>query len=316
MYNYYNGVDIMIFLDLANCGPAGLLRVIYFIKLIFEILFILIPICLIILLIIDFSKMVVSNDEGAQKKIFNLTIKRIISAILVYFVPLFVNIFNIVLGTLGVEFSHCYTDVTLDAINVLEAEEIAIREAKEEARIAAVRSEREKAEEEKKKRQEALKATVSGSGCDGHVLYENGVFYKPSTATSGSDGTKGSAKYGYNKYFYDMLSKLISDGEKAGYVIRMSNTEYGAWRPLANQQYFWNCYKTKSCNNGNLAAVPGYSNHGWGIASDLSYGSNAAINWAHKNASKYGLNFSEPSENWHIEPSNIQKNDSKVAVCK
>lgn len=316
MYNCYSGVDIMIFLDLANCGPSGLLRVLYFIKLIFDILFTLIPICLIILLIIDFSKMVISNDEGSQKKLFNLTIKRLISAVLVYFVPVFVNIFNVALGTLGVEFSHCYTDVTLDAINVLEAEEITIREAKDEARKEALRVEREKAENERKKRLEALKTTVSGTGCDGHVYYENGIFYKPSTATSGSDGSRGSANYGYNKYFYDMLSKLISDGENAGYIIRMSTTEYGAWRPLANQQYFWNCYQTQSCNNGNLAAVPGYSNHGWGIASDLSYGSGAAIDWAHANASKYGLNFSEPSENWHIEPSNIQKDDSKVAVCK
>lgn len=318
MYNYVIGVDRMIFLDLANCGPAGLLRVIYFFKLIMDILFIIIPIGLIVLLIIDFAKMVISNDEGSQKKLFNLAIKRIINAILVFFVPTFVSLFNVALGSLGVEYSYCYTDVTLAAIDELEAEEKAIKEAKEAARLAVLEDERRKAEEERKLKEEKLKeiTSVKGTGCDGMVYYENGVFYKPSTSTSGSDGTKGSSPYGYNKYFYSMLSKMIEDGKKAGYVINPSTTEYGAWRPLANQQYFYNCYKTKSCNNGNLAAVPGTSNHGWGIASDLSYGSGAAITWAHNNASKYGLHFSEPSENWHIQPLNIQRNDSKVAACK
>jgi GH25 family lysozyme M1 (1,4-beta-N-acetylmuramidase) len=40
---------------------------------------------------------------------------------------------------------------------------------------------------------------------------------------------------------------------------------YSAYRPLSIQNYFWNLYIT---GRGNLAAVPGTSNHGWGTAGD------------------------------------------------
>ena len=39
-----------------------------------------------------------------------------------------------------------------------------------------------------------------------------------------------------------------------------------AYRPYADQEYFWNLYRNKG---GALAARPGTSNHGWGIAVDL-----------------------------------------------
>lgn len=313
----------MLLLDLSGCGPSGLLRVLYFFKLILDIVFTIIPIALIVLLIIDFAKMVISNDESAQSKTFKLATKRIFYAVLVFFVPTIVSIFNSILGELGVDYSACYNDITIETINQLEAEEIAIEEAKKAASLALLEEERKKKEEEGNIEILLSSSNVylaSGKGCDGMVYYESGVFYKPSTATSGSNGTKGSANYGYNKYFYEMLSKFVSDGKKAGFTINMSTSDYGAWRPLENQQYFYDCYRNKNCNNGNLAAVPGYSNHGWGIASDLDYPYNqdrqAAINWAHNNASRYGLKFSEPSENWHIQPASIIINDNKVKLCK
>lgn len=313
----------MLLLDLANCGPSGLLRVIYFFKLILDILFIIVPIGLIILLLIDFSKMVISGDEGAQSKTFKLAMKRILYAVIVFFVPTIVSIFNSILGDLGVEYSACYNDITIDAINQLAAEEEAIEEAEKAARLALLEEERKEAEENEKilkKINSSGTHLASGSGCDGMVYYEDGVFYKPSSATSGSDGTKGSTDYGYNKYFYEMLKKFLDDAASAGWRISMSTTEYGAWRPIAIQEYFYGCYVNQDCNNGNSAAVPGYSNHGWGIASDLEYSyyqdRQAAIKWAHDNASNYGLRFSEPDENWHIEPASIVKDDSKVKVCK
>src|SRR5215831_6666260 len=40
-----------------------------------------------------------------------------------------------------------------------------------------------------------------------------------------------------------------------------------AYRTYARQVYFWNLYKS---GRGNLAAYPGTSNHGWGLAVDLA----------------------------------------------
>ena len=154
----------------------------------------------------------------------------------------------------------------------------------------------------------------SENGTDGQVDVVNGVFYKPSTMTSGTDGTKGSAPYGYNKFFYSRLTKFIEAAAQNGYTITMSGNDYGSWRPYSLQQYYYNCYLTKACNNGNLAAVPGSSNHGWGIASDLAFSSQSAKYWAHDNCKAYGLSFNlcqnirgSCAEDWHIEPTVIAK---------
>ena len=99
----------MFFLDLSNCGPSGLLKVLYFFKLIIDIVFVIIPIALIILITIDLAKAVISGDSDKQAKSFKLSMKRIIYAVIVFCVPYMVSIFNIVLGDLGVNYSVCYT---------------------------------------------------------------------------------------------------------------------------------------------------------------------------------------------------------------
>ena len=58
-----------------------------------------------------------------------------------------------------------------------------------------------------------------------------------------------------------------------------------------------------------MAAVPGTSNHGWGLAIDVALGENSAtctpltynaINWLYINAPKYGFSWESQSEPWHI----------------
>jgi len=74
-----------------------------------------------------------------------------------------------------------------------------------------------------------------------------------------------------------------------------------AYRPLADQQYFWNLYKS---GKGALAAVPGTSNHGWGIAVDLPSSAMQAAVRAHGHTYGWGiqggkLGSDAPSEAWH-----------------
>ncbi len=74
-----------------------------------------------------------------------------------------------------------------------------------------------------------------------------------------------------------------------------------AYRPLADQQYFWNLYKS---GRGALAAVPGTSNHGWGIAVDLPTAAMQAGVRAHGHKFGWGirggrLSSDAPSEAWH-----------------
>lgn len=57
---------------------------------------------------------------------------------------------------------------------------------------------------------------------------------------------------------------------------------------------------------GQWAARPGFSNHEKGVAADLRYGSDAARQWVHANANRFGLNFPLGNEDWHIEPTELR----------
>ena len=262
-----------------------------------------------------------------------------IALVCIFFIPTFLGLFFNLIGTSNLFSSSCWTNANTETIAVLRNQEKVEEEAEEAAKAAEAkkaeelrkkieetreeyrRKNAEKAEEERK-RQEEQRQQQGGTddatlyhenGKDGMVEVIDGVFYKPANGKSGVEGTKGSAPYGYNKYYYNRLMAFVNAGKAAGHTINISTSEYGAWRPYDKQEYFYNCYITKSCNNGNLAAVPGTSNHGWGIASDLSFGSTAALYWAHDNCSKFGLKFplcenvrGSCIENWHIEPAQLK----------
>ncbi len=68
------------------------------------------------------------------------------------------------------------------------------------------------------------------------------------------------------------------------------------FRTMSEQRYFYNCYVTRSCNSGNIAARPGYSNHQSGTALDLTTSS-----WLSNNAGRFGFRRTVPSEPWHYE---------------
>ena len=78
-------------------------------------------------------------------------------------------------------------------------------------------------------------------------------------------------------------------------------TVVSGFRTMAEQKYLYNCYITKSCNGGNLAARPGYSNHQSGHALDLNTSSGGVYGWLSRNGGKYGFKRTVPSEAWHWE---------------
>jgi hypothetical protein len=95
------------------------------------------------------------------------------------------------------------------------------------------------------------------------------------------------------------FNKMWEAAKSAGVSLTISS----AFRTYERQQYFWNCYQTKSCNNGNLAARPGRSNHGMGIALDLNATSRGAAQyrWLASNAQRFGFVRTVPTETWHWE---------------
>ena len=74
-----------------------------------------------------------------------------------------------------------------------------------------------------------------------------------------------------------------------------------AFRTWDEQQYLYNCYQNQNCNQGNLAAPPGYSNHQSGHAFDLNTGDPGVLTWLRQNASQFGFEETVASEPWHWE---------------
>ncbi|MEZ4450213.1 MAG: M15 family metallopeptidase [Nannocystaceae bacterium] len=73
------------------------------------------------------------------------------------------------------------------------------------------------------------------------------------------------------------------------------------FRTMAEQQYLYNCYINCNCNNCNLAAKPGYSNHQSGHALDLNTGNSGVYNWLKAHGGAWGFKATVPSESWHWE---------------
>jgi len=94
------------------------------------------------------------------------------------------------------------------------------------------------------------------------------------------------------------FSKMYDAAEKEGVHFKIDS----AFRPLARQEYFWHCYQTKTCNGGHLAAVPGNSNHGLGVATDINVSANPnTYKWLSEHAHEFGFVRAVPTEKWHWE---------------
>lgn len=85
--------------------------------------------------------------------------------------------------------------------------------------------------------------------------------------------------------------------EAQGVLLRVVS----GFRTQSEQQYLYSCYVNCSCNNCNLAARPGYSNHQSGYALDLNTAAPGVLSWLNANAGYYGFIRTVPSEPWHWE---------------
>ena len=109
----------------AACENITILRIIYFVKLLLNIVFIAVPAVLIVMVVIDFVKAVMGTDEKDQNKNINLSVKRIINAVILFFVPTIVSIImNLLSSVGGEEYTACYTNANSTKIKELEKLEV------------------------------------------------------------------------------------------------------------------------------------------------------------------------------------------------
>jgi LAS superfamily LD-carboxypeptidase LdcB len=90
-------------------------------------------------------------------------------------------------------------------------------------------------------------------------------------------------------------------------------TIYSAFRSPQEQEYFYQCYRTCSCNGCSQAAKPGFSNHQSGHAVDIAVWSPDVHPWLVANAAKFGFAATVPKEPWHWE---FRGKPRKDGVCR
>jgi zinc D-Ala-D-Ala carboxypeptidase len=121
-----------------------------------------------------------------------------------------------------------------------------------------------------------------------YLKYGNGKI--PSEALSQISGTSHRMWAPAARSYEAMRSAAAADGVTLG--ITDSYRTYESQVDLAARKGLY--------NQGGLAAVPGTSNHGWGMALDLKLDS-TALAWMREHGDEYGFEESVPRETWHWE---------------
>lgn len=90
------------------------------------------------------------------------------------------------------------------------------------------------------------------------------------------------------------LNVLLADAKKAGVSISITDgyRTYDSQVRLADQKGLY--------SQGGLAAAPGTSEHGWGLAVDLGLDATSQA-WMRQHAKEYGFVENVPREPWHWE---------------
>lgn len=90
----------------------------------------------------------------------------------------------------------------------------------------------------------------------------------------------------------DALDALIADAARDGVTVGITDSyrSYEAQVDVAARKGLY--------SQGGLAAVPGTSDHGWGMAVDLKL-DDAAQSWMRANGGRYGFVEDTPREPWH-----------------
>ena len=223
--------DVKMIFFLGICEIPSVLKVVYFIKQLINIIRILVPIGLILMLLIDLFKSIIATDENSMKKSGSTIIKRILFAALVFLVPTIVNFaIGIVYDISGgdAHLLSCVVNADLELIKEYEKEydEKKVAEAnywQEKIKEIKRRLEEEKAQEEERKRQKAEENASSGNSSN-----------NSSSGNSSSGNSSSSQKYDKTIFVGDSrtvgmccsVAQLSSNACTYGGTLTEAGTDY------------------------------------------------------------------------------------------
>lgn len=110
------------------CTNSSILKIILFIKELLKIVFILLPIGLIIMISVDLAKNVISGKIEDMKKNVNIALKRVMMAVIVFFIPTIVGFAIGLLGNDDTSYTSCINNATTEKIQFYQQLEETQRE--------------------------------------------------------------------------------------------------------------------------------------------------------------------------------------------
>lgn len=275
----------MLFLNIPVCESSRVLSVLLFVKTLFKIAFILVPMILIIMLAVDLLKIVLGN--GDVKKSIPMITSRIISTCGFFFVPVLAGLFVSLLGNVAETYTICLENATTENIEFykgieeekekielqkLEAEHKADKEEREKlakTREEARKKNEEKAEEERKKQESSSSSgeTIEGTAkVAGDILWNVNDVTQKSNITSTQliavlNSAGGNAK-NFVPYATDLVTAENKYSVNVFFLLGVEALESG-----------WITSNiSKSCNNlGGVCSSSAHPSNGCGSNSNCSF---------------------------------------------
>lgn len=181
------------------CNNPDVLRVIMYIKILLKYIFILVPMGLILMMVLDFFKNVVAGKEEDMNKNTKLSLKRLIFCVVLFFVPTIVSfVIKIVDNSLETDTSYisCITNAESSTIEEKEADYAwnLVAEAKESGDFIKIENalsyiNRIKDEEKKEEYKEVIELVKEEIIADAKLKQQKEENVRPSVSPSGSSNT-------------------------------------------------------------------------------------------------------------------------------
>lgn len=224
---------------LSGCQNPDVLRIVLLATKILDIVCIIIPIGLIIFLIIDLVKMMLSADQK-QNKTLKTIINRIVFSVLIFFVPTIVTVIMTLLSNSGVDIGQdykiCFENANKTAIAAFQKEQ----------------DRQDKIEEERRKQELQDKLNQNGSN------YGNGSGNSSSNGGfGGNNNDQGSSSEGYEgiegtgDLFNDLANQMISIANKEASKTKNNYGDYYVDYPWCARFVMWIAKQT-TVDNTNL----------------------------------------------------------------
>ena len=171
----------MLFLD-GVCDTSAVLEIIMFADKLLGVVFFIVPMLLIVMVIVDLTKGVASNEDE-MRKYLNVTIRRIVLAVILFLMPNVITLFNSVVNNTG--YSECLKNANAEYIR-----DVKLKEAAERATIdnkARANSKKTVVNFKKKKQKIVASTTMYGVTLNGKLPEGDKVDYFCYSEINGGD---------------------------------------------------------------------------------------------------------------------------------